>query len=165
MKRKLNPDGLAFALWSFGKHEILGNCVQKQTVCLQRWRHPSLALASFWVRVSGTQVSSLWATFSAIWPQLLRLDFRQGYLCISRKLGLWWSAHEKAHMIAFIALLQAISFSAICAKVSFWKTAIHRHSMRDIFRSRGGLFLGHFPGWPAAFVWVEFWSKLTSHGS
>ena len=42
--------------------------------------------ASFWVRLSGTQVSSLGATFSAIWPQLLRLDFRQGYLCIS---GIW----------------------------------------------------------------------------
>ena len=65
----------------------------------------------------------------------------------------------KAHMIAFIPLPWAISFSDSCARVSFWKAVyvFHRHPMRDIFRSSGGLFLGHFPG---RILW-----KLTSHGS
>ena len=43
---------------------------------------------------------------------------------------------------------------------------IHRRPMRDIFRSRGGLFLGHFP--PGCRVWVEFcrnWPHVAAAGS
>ena len=69
------------------------------------------------------------------------------------------------NMIAFIALPWATSFSDSCAKVSFRKTVIHRHPMRDIFRSRGGLFLGHFP--PGSQVSGEFcrnWPHMAAAG-
>ena len=120
----------------------MGFCETQQTVSFQRWRHPCLALASFWFW-SEYHVLARFPAFGHIFCNVadaLTLDYCQGYLCISglscystdsAGKGIIWSVYNPQTFTQ--------SVSAQCG-IFFWV----------IFRER--LFLGHFPGWRVDFV-------------
>ena len=121
----------------------MGFCETQQTVSFQRWRHPCLALASFWFW-SEYHVLARFPAFGHIFCNVaaaLTLESCQGYLCISGLLSCYSSDSAGKGIIWSVYIVDIVD------------STIHRHSHSQP-APNAGYFSGSFS--KKDYFWVIF---------